>query len=93
MYAIAEVYEADARRVKEGQQAEITSVAFPGKLLGKVERTGAMIFRNTIESIDPSAATHSRVVEVWIRLEKNDYAKNLVYLQVEFTIHTGENEG
>ena len=87
MYVIAEVYESDALRLRPGQKASVTSVAFPGKLRGTVESIGSMIYKNTVSSLDPSAMTNARVVEVWVRLEPNEIAEKLVYLQVDVLIH------
>ncbi len=87
MYTVAEIYESDALRLRVGQKATISSVALPQDLHGTVESTGAMIFKNIVSSLDPSALTNSRVVEAWIRLEPNDLARKLVYLQVDVVIH------
>ncbi|PON15931.1 hypothetical protein C2W62_21185 [Candidatus Entotheonella serta] len=87
MYTVAEIYESDALRLRVGQKTTISSVALPQDLHGTVESIGAMIFKNTVSSLDPSALTNSRVVEAWIRLEPNDLARKLVYLQVDVVIH------
>ncbi|BAZ46899.1 HlyD family secretion protein (plasmid) [Chondrocystis sp. NIES-4102] len=69
MYAVAEVYETDIRKVRLGQRATITSDAFVGKLQGTVNQIGWEIGKKDVLSTDPAAATDVRVVEVKIRLD------------------------
>lgn len=69
MYAVAEVYETDIRKVRLGQRATITSDAFVGKLQGTVDQIGWEIGKKDVLSTDPAAATDVRVVEVKIRLD------------------------
>ena len=86
VYTIAEIYESDILRVRKGQKAFISSMALPKDLTGVVESIGNMIFKNSVDSLDPSALTGSRVVEVWIKLDQNEIAKRLIYLQVDVLI-------
>ena len=86
MYVLVEVYESDALRVKPGQKAVISSSALPQKLGGVVESVGTMIYKSTLESLDTSAQTNSRVVETLVRLDPNPYADRLINLQVDVVI-------
>ena len=86
MFVRAEVYESDAMRVKVGQKATISSAAIPGKLTGTVESLGTMIYRSTLESVDATVQTGSRVVEALIRLDPNAWSDRLVNLQVDVVI-------
>ena len=86
MFVRAEVYESDALRVKVGQKAAIASAALPGKLSGTVESLGTMIYKSTLESVDATSQTGSRVVETLIRLDPNAWADRLINLQVDVVI-------
>ncbi len=88
LYALTEVYESDARHLKIGQKATITSIAFPGNVNGTVKSITPMIFKSTVESIDPTVDTDPRAVETWIQLENNDILRKLIYLQVDVSIIT-----
>jgi HlyD family secretion protein len=82
MFVHAEVYESDIARVKNGQRAEITGEALPGKITGRVEHIGFKVGRNDLQKVDPSAYTDSRVVEVKIKLDDNRSAARLINAQV-----------
>lgn len=86
MFVRAEVYESDALRVKVGQKAAISSAALPGKLSGTVESLGTMIYKSTLESVDATMQTGSRVVETMIRLDPNAWSDRLINLQVDVVI-------
>jgi len=86
MFVRAEVYESDALRVKVGQKATISSAALPGKLTGTVESLGTMIYKSTLESVDATMQTGSRVVETMIRLDPNAWSDRLINLQVDVVI-------
>jgi multidrug efflux pump subunit AcrA (membrane-fusion protein) len=86
MYAIAEVYEADIGRVREGQQARMTSPALPRALLGRVERIGLKVGKKDVLSTDPVSDADARVVEVEIRLEESEPAAALTNLRVDVII-------
>jgi HlyD family secretion protein len=86
MQAVAEVYYTDARLVRVGQKATITSPALTGPLTGKVAYVGAMVFKNDVLNIDPTADVDARVVEVRIRLDQDEVASRLTFLQVNVEI-------
>lgn len=86
MFVRAEVYESDVQRVKVGQQATISSAAIPVKLKGTVESLGTMIYKSTLESVDATMQTGSRVVEALIRLDPNAWSDRLINLQVDVII-------
>ncbi len=86
MYAIAEVYETDVRRIKVGQRAWVSSPALEAPIGGVVERVGMKIGKLDALSTDPAARTDARVVEVEIRLDDSEPVKSLTNLQVEVTI-------
>ncbi len=89
MVAVAEVYYTDVRQVKPGQKATVTSPALPGPVAGTVVLVGSLIGKKDVLGIDPTADVDARVVEVRIRLEPNDLASRLTYLQVNVRIDTG----
>jgi len=88
MYAVAEVYETDIGRVREGQRASVRSPALPRPLHGKVDRIGVLVGKLDALGTDPAARTDARVVEVEIRLDDDDVvaASSLTHLQVEIEI-------
>ena len=89
MFAIAEVYETDIGRIREGQAATITSPALPRALTGKVERIGLMVAKMDVLGTDPVAKTDARVVEVDVLLDEGQDARDLIYLQVTVEIYPG----
>jgi len=86
MYAIAEVYETDVRRIEIGQRARVSSPALEAPIEGVVERVGMKIGKLDALSTDPAARTDARVVEVEIRLDDPEPVKSLTNLQVEIAI-------
>ncbi len=90
MYAIAEVYETDARFVRPGQRATITSPALAEALTGKVARISDLVHKNDVLGIDPAADTDSRVIEARILLDNPKAAASFVHLQVDVEISVGE---
>ena len=86
MYAIAEVYETDVRRIEVGQRAQVSSPALEAPIEGVVERVGMKIGKLDALSTDPAARTDARVVEVEIRLDDSVPVKGLTNLQVEVAI-------
>ena len=70
MYAIAEVYESDIRKIKIGQTAKITSSAISDSLTGTVEKIGLEIQRQEVVNTDPTANIDAKVVEVKVRLDE-----------------------
>jgi HlyD family secretion protein len=86
MYAIAEVYETDIRRVRRGQRAYVTSPAFEEPLEGKVEFVRLKVAKQDAIGTDPAAAKDARVVEVEIRLDDSEAVAGLTNLQVQVLI-------
>ena len=86
MYAIAEVYETDIRRVRIGQKAEITSDALDRPLTGIVELIRLKIQKQDEIGTDPAADKDARIVEVEIPLDDSGPAASLTNLQVEIVI-------
>ncbi|MBC6435748.1 HlyD family efflux transporter periplasmic adaptor subunit [Nostoc sp. HG1] len=88
MYAIAEVYETDIAKVRNGQRATVTSPVFAGNLEGTVARIGKQIGKKDVLNTDPAADTDARVIEVRIRLDPESSKKvaALTNLQVEVKI-------
>jgi HlyD family secretion protein len=92
MYAVAEVYETDVRRVHQGQRATVTSKAFgsdAGPLEGTVERIASLVHKNRVLGIDPAAEADARIVEVRVRLDDSLPACRYNQLQVDVTIDVG----
>lgn len=87
MSVSAEVYESDIRHVEVGQEVTISSVALPHPIKGAVTQKGHMIFRQSVDSLDPRALTNSRVVEAIIELEDDSAAGDFIYLQVDVEIN------
>jgi HlyD family secretion protein len=86
MYAVAEVYETDVRRVKAGQRATVKSPALPHELSGTVEKVALKIGKLDALGTDPTARTDARVVEVEIRLDDSTLAAALTNLEVDVLI-------
>lgn len=86
MLVVAEVYEADADRVEPGQTARISSSALEADLSGRVISTGWMIFKDTVDSLDPTQLTNARVVEAIILLDDADPVRRRVMMQVDVEI-------
>ncbi|MGL6096481.1 MAG: efflux RND transporter periplasmic adaptor subunit [Fimbriiglobus sp.] len=86
MEVVAEVYETDLHRIREGQAAKITSAALPTPLTGTVSVVGRLINKQTVYDLDPAAATDARVAAVRVRLDSTDPAARLLNLQVTVTI-------
>ncbi|WP_232731602.1 HlyD family efflux transporter periplasmic adaptor subunit [Kamptonema formosum] len=93
MFVVAEVYESDISKVRAGQRAMITNDSFAGELKGVVAEVGLQISKKDVLDTDPAADVDARVVEVKIRLDKEDSkrVKGLTNLQVEVKIMLGEN--
>lgn len=86
MIVVAEVYESEILKVKPGQRAVISSAALPSKMTGVVTGISPIVFRNTIESMDPTTSTQGRVVEVTIAMDQAAPLNRIVFLQVNVTI-------
>jgi HlyD family secretion protein len=92
MLAVAEVYYTELRFVKLGQKATITSPALPQTLQGTVVLVGSLIGKKDVLGIDPTAEVDARVIEVRIRLEPDELASRLTYLQVDVQIGIEEEK-
>ncbi len=90
MYAVAEMHETDARFVRAGQTATVTSPALPSQLTGTVEAVSQLVHKNDVLDVDPVADTDSRVIEARIRVEPADVAASFVHLQVDVDIKVGQ---
>jgi HlyD family secretion protein len=92
MEVVAEVYETEVHKVKEGDTVTITTGtggALPKPLEGEVVRVGSVVAQNEIMGIDPAERADARVVSIRILIDKpSEDAKNLVNLQVDAVIHT-----
>jgi HlyD family secretion protein len=86
MQAIAEVFEADVRRVAVGQRARVRSPAFAKDMTGTVTRVRPKVQKLDQIGDDPVARRDARIVEVEIRLDDSRAAANFTNLQVEVEI-------
>ena len=77
MVAVVEVKESDISLVELGQRATVTSLngSFPGEIRGTVAQVGLQIAKQDVLDTDPAADTDARVIEVDIRLDKEDSEK------------------
>lgn len=73
MVAVAEVYELDVSRIREGQTATAISKnkAFADVLRGKVVEVGLEINKQDVLNTDPAAQFDARVVEVKVLLDES----------------------
>jgi HlyD family secretion protein len=86
MQAVAEVFEADVRRVAVGQRARVRSPAFPRDMAGTVTRIRPKVQKLDQIGDDPVARKDARIVEVEVRLDDSRAAANFTNLQVEVEI-------
>lgn len=86
MFAIAEVFEADVRRVRVGQRATVRSDALANALAGTVARIRPKVQKLDQIGDDPVARKDARIVEVEIKLDDGRAVANLTNLQVEVEI-------
>lgn len=86
MYAIAEVYETDIRRVKRGQLATISSDALASDLTGRVAKIRQKVQKQDVVGTDPAARKDARIVEVEILLDDPEPVAGMTNLQVEIVI-------
>ncbi len=88
MVAVTEVYQTDISKVKLGQQAIITSQAFSFKLRGTVSQIGLQVNRQNVFSNQPGENLDRRVIEVKIRLQREDSQRvaGFTNLQVQTAI-------
>lgn len=90
MVVIAQVYEADIKRIRLGHKAIITSQSLRSPydirgLEGKVVRIGEMISRPALKDPNPLAPADRRAVDVRIELgeEASRQARDFVHMQVD----------
>jgi HlyD family secretion protein len=86
MYAVAEVFENDIRRVRVGQTATVSSPALEHPLRGKVDIIHQKVQKLDVTGTDPAAVKDARIVEVEILLDEPKLARKLTNLQVEIVI-------
>ena len=88
MYAVAEVYQSDISKVSSGQKVKVTSNSLPDELDGEVDRISSKVRRQDVINTDPSENIDSRVVEVYIKLNKasSEVASKFTNLQIEAEI-------
>ena len=82
MYANAEVYETDLRKIRMGQRATVTSALFPGELNGTVVEIGREITKNEVLPLDAAAFADSRIVKVKVRLDDSTPVAGLIHGKV-----------
>ena len=87
MYAVAEVYETDIRRVRPGQKASINSDALEHPITGTVDFIHPKVQKHDEIGTDPAASKDARIIEVDILLDEPEVVANLTYLQVEIVIN------
>jgi HlyD family secretion protein len=85
MTVVAEVYQTNISKIKEGQVVKITSSSLPDDLIGKVDTIGWQIQRQNVINADPTENIDSRIVEVRIILdpESSQKAAKFTNLQVK----------
>ncbi len=93
MYASVEVPEIDISKIKEGQQAIVTSEynSFEGELTGTVEAIGLQVGRKQAQELtgnNPTSDKEIRIVTVKVRLTPSDSVKvsKLTNIQVRVRI-------
>ena len=86
MYAIAEVYETDVGRLRQGQRARVASPALPAPLTGQVEWVRPKVEKQGEIGTDPAARKDARVIEVKVLLDDAAAAAAFTNLQVEVEI-------
>lgn len=88
MQVVAEVYQTDVGKIRQGQQAIITSESFPGQLHGIVRLVGLQVTKQEVTSGEPGENLDRRVVDVQIHLNPEDSQRvaNLTNLQVQAAI-------
>ena len=70
MDVVADVYETDLPRLREGAAAEIVVPGLSDRYAGRVREIGWLVRRTTQAGTDPVAAVDARTVEVRVELEE-----------------------
>ncbi|MFE4106637.1 ABC exporter membrane fusion protein [Almyronema epifaneia] len=85
MQVVAEVYQTDISKIREGQTALITSESFTGELRGVVRLIGLQVLQQEVTSGEPGENLDRKVIQVKIRLNPADSQRvaNLTNLQVQ----------
>ncbi|WP_299082512.1 efflux RND transporter periplasmic adaptor subunit [uncultured Paraglaciecola sp.] len=86
MYAVAEIYETDIKRVKIGQSAVVSSDALDEKLTGKVTYIHPKVQKHDAIGTDPASRKDARIIEVDVLLDKPQAVRRLINLQVEVVL-------
>ena len=86
MVVVAEIYQDDALKVRTGQKAVISSVAIPTKMTGVISSVSSLIYRNSLESLDPNENSQTRIIEVTIKMDQVEPLDRLVLLQTDVNI-------
>jgi HlyD family secretion protein len=82
MYAIAEVYETDVRRLRIGQGATVSSSALASPMSGTIDRIRLKVQQMNETGTDQASLKDARIVEVEVRLDESAPVAGLTYLQV-----------
>lgn len=88
MQVVAEVYQTDISKIREGQQAIITSESFPDQLHGTVRLVGLQVIKQEVTSGEAGENLDRKVIEVRLRINPEDSQRvaNLTNLQVQVAI-------
>jgi len=88
MEVVAEVYQTDIGKIRQGQQAIIKSESFPGEIRGTVRLVGLQVTQQEVTSGEPGENLDRRIVEVRIRLNREDSKRvaDLTNMQVQTAI-------
>jgi HlyD family secretion protein len=88
MQVVAEVYQSEIQKVRQGQSATITSEAFGEELRGTVHEIGMEVSRQSTFSNQPGENLDQRIVKVRIRInpEESQRIAGLTNLQVQVAI-------
>jgi HlyD family secretion protein len=89
MEVIAEIYQSDIGKIREGQTATITGSAFTGEVSGKVRLIALKVDQQNIFSNQPGENFDRKVISVRIALDRENSQKvaGLTNSQVTVTIH------
>lgn len=88
MEAVAEVYQSDIGKIRQGQAASVTGESFSGELRGTVREIGLQVNQQEVTSNQAGENLDQRVVKVRIRLNSDDSKRvvGLTNLQVQVAI-------
>ncbi|GAB5407175.1 MAG: HlyD family efflux transporter periplasmic adaptor subunit [Aureliella sp.] len=94
MHAVAEVFEADADRIRVGMPAKMKVVSSNFEFRGRVVSLGSIVGRQTTLSIAPVANVDSRVVEVRIGIAPHESVRlsRLSNARVEVVIESTDSK-